>query len=186
MYGYKTFLHKDIRYLILKFQGWTEFVSEYRVYYPWLVSEFFQNLETNEKKTKLWSTVKGLKIKISGRMIRKTLQLPEGDVDEWILNYDPSGAYTLMTKLPATSDPKMLLLTSFNTNSSSPLQRLLHHMFTTIITPQGGGRCTLTETQKFLFYYLFKNIQVNLSSVMMNMLSKCLDNHIDSNRMQLI
>ena len=57
-------------------------MSEYRVYYPRLVSEFFQNLETNEKKTKLWSTVKGIKIKISGRTIRRMLQLPKGDVDE--------------------------------------------------------------------------------------------------------
>ena len=111
-------------------------------------------------------------------MIRKTLQLPKGDVDEWILDYDPFKAYTLMTELLATTDPKMLMLTSFNTNSFPPLQRLLHHMFTTIITPQGGGRCRLTETQRFLFYYLFKTIQVNLSSVMMNMLLECLDNHI--------
>ena len=28
-----------------------------------------------------------------------------------------------------------------------------------------------------LFYCLFKNIKVNLASVMMNMLSECLDNH---------
>ena len=109
--------------------------------------------------------------------MRKTLQLSEGDVDEWILDYDPSEAYTLMTELPATTNPKMLMLTSFNTNSFPLLQRLLHHMFTTIITPQGGGRCRLTETQRFLFYCLFKNIQVNLSSVMMNMFSKCLENH---------
>ena len=79
--------------------------------------------------------VKGVKIKISGRTIRKTLKLPEGDVDEWILDYDPYEAYTLMTELPATTDPKMLMLTSFNTNSFPPLQRLVHHLFTTIITP---------------------------------------------------
>ena len=121
--------------------------------------------------------MKGVKIKIFGRTIRKTLKLHKGDVDEWILDYDLSEAYTLMTELPATSNPKMLLLTSFNTNSFPPLQHLLHHMFTTIITPQGGGRCRLTETQRFLFYCLFKNIQVNLSSVMMNMLSECLNNH---------
>ena len=28
---------------IFKFQGWMEFMSDYRVYYPHLVSEFFQN-----------------------------------------------------------------------------------------------------------------------------------------------
>ena len=38
---------------ILRFQGWTEFVSQYRVYYPRLVSEFFQNLQTNENKSKI-------------------------------------------------------------------------------------------------------------------------------------
>ena len=65
--------------------------------------------------------VKGVKIKISGRTIRKTLQLPEGDVDEWILDYDPSEAYSLMTELPATLDSRILMLTSFNTNSFPPL-----------------------------------------------------------------
>ena len=82
-----------------------------------------------------------------------------------------------MTELPATSDSRILMLTSFNTNSFSPLQQILHHMFTTIITPQGGGRCRLTETQRFLFYCLLKNIKVNLASVMMSMLSECLKNH---------
>ena len=70
-----------------------------------------------------------------------------------------------------------LMLTSFNTNSFPLLQRLVYHMFTTIVTPQGGGRCRLTETQRFLFYCLFKNIQVNMSSVMMNLFSECIENH---------
>ena len=122
---------------ILKFQGWMGFMSEYRVYYPRLVSEFFQNLETNKKNSKIWSTVKGIKIKVSSRTIQKTLQLPEGDVDEWSLDYDPCEAYSLMTELPASSDSRILMLTSFNTNSFPPLQHILHHMFTTIITPQG-------------------------------------------------
>ena len=107
-------------------------MSEYRVYYPRLVSEFFQNLETNKKKSKLWSTVKGIKIKVSGRTIQKTLQLSEGDIDEWSLDYDPSEAYSLITDLPASSNSRILMLTSFNTNSFPLLQRILHHMFTTI------------------------------------------------------
>ena len=170
---------------ILRFQGWTDFVSQYRVYYPYLVSEFFQNLQTNKNKSKIWSIVKGVKIKISSRTIRKMLKLPKRDVDEWILDYDPYEAYTLMIELPTTTDAKMLMLTSFNTNLFPPLQRLVHHMFTTIITPQGGGRCRLTETQRFLFYCLFKNIQVNLSSVMMNMFSIALRT-IDFGHMQPI
>ena len=103
--------------------------------------------------------------------------MPEGDIDEWSVDYDPCEAYSLMTELPASSDSRILILTSFNTNSFPPLQRILHHMFTTIITPQGGGRCRLTETQRFLFYCLMKNIKVNLASVMMDMLSECLENH---------
>ena len=89
--------------------------------------------------------MKGVKIKIFGRTIWKTLKLPEGDVDEWILDYDPSEVYTLMTELPTTTDAKMLMLMlmSFNTNSFPPLQRLVHHLFTTIITPQGGGSLDL-------------------------------------------
>ena len=115
----------------------------------------------------MWSLVKGVKIKLSKRTIWKTSHLSEGDVDEWILDYDPYEAYSLMTNLPTTTEAKQIMLTSFNTNSFPPLQHFIHHMFTTIVTPQGGGRCRLTKTQQFLFYCLFKNIQVNLSSVMM-------------------
>ena len=50
-------------------------------------------------------------------------------------------------------------------------------MFAIIITPQGGRRCRLTETQRFLFFCLMKNIKVDLASVMMGMLIECLDNH---------
>ena len=56
---------------IFKFQGWMEFMIEYKVYYPHLVLEFFQNFQSNEKKSKFWSIVKGVKIKISVRSIRK-------------------------------------------------------------------------------------------------------------------
>ena len=94
----------------------------------------------------MWSLVKGVKIKLSRRTIQKILKLPEGDVDEWILDYDPYEAYSLMTHLPATTEVKQIMLTSFNTNSFPTLQHLVHHMFTTIITPQGDGRCRLTKT----------------------------------------
>ena len=98
-------------------------------------------------------------------------------MDEWILDYDPYEAYSLMTDLLATTEAKQIMLTSFNTNSFPPLQCLIHHMFTIIVTPQGGGRWRLTETQQFLFYCLFKNIQVNLFSVMMNLFLECIENH---------
>ena len=65
--------------------------------------------------------MKGVKIKLSGRTIRKILKLPEEDVDEWILDYDPYEAYTLMTELLVTIEAKLIILMSFNTNSFPPL-----------------------------------------------------------------
>ena len=54
----------------------------------------------------MWSLVRGVKNKLSVRTIRKILNLLEGDVDEWILDYDPFEAYSLMTNLPATTNAK--------------------------------------------------------------------------------
>ena len=97
-------------------------MSQYAVYYPRLVSQFFQHLQTDETKSKIWTEVQGVKIKLNELIIRKTLDLPAGDVDEWILDYDPYDAYTIMTDLPSnTADPKQIQLTSYNTNSFPPL-----------------------------------------------------------------
>ena len=153
------------------------FLSEHRVYYLRLVSEFFQNFQSNEKKSKFWSIVKGIKIKVSVRMIQKLFQLLEGGVDEWSLDYDPTEVFSLVADLPADSESCIMLLTGFNTNTFPPTQRILHHIFTTIITPQGGGRCRLTETQRFLFFCLMNNIKVDLASVIMGMFTECLESH---------
>ena len=98
-------------------------------------------------------------------------------MDEWSLNYDPVEAFSLMIDLPADSASCITLLTGFNTNSFPPIQRILHHIFTTIITPQGGGRCRLTETQRFLFFCLMNNVKVDLASVVMSMFTECLESH---------
>ena len=98
-------------------------------------------------------------------------------MDEWSLDYNPTEAFSLMTDLPADSEECIVLLTRFNTNSFPPTQRILHHIFTTIITPQGGGRCRLTETQRFLFFCLMNNIKVDLASVIMSMFTECLESH---------
>ena len=104
-----------------------------------------------------------VKIKLNQKTIHKALKISDGGTNEWNLDYDEYEAYSLMTELPSnTDDSRQTQLTSFNTNLFPPLQRFIHHIFTTIITPQGGGRCRLTKTQRFLFYCLFKNIQVNL------------------------
>ena len=65
--------------------------------------------------------MKGVKIKISVRSIRKTFKLPEGGVDEWSLDFDPTEAYSLMTDQPADSDSRIVMLTGFNTNLFPPI-----------------------------------------------------------------
>ena len=81
----------------------------------------------------------GVKIKLNQRTIRRALKIPDGGTDEWDFDYDEFDVYSLMTSLPSNpDDPRQKQLTSFNTNIFPPLQRLIHHIFTTIITPQGG------------------------------------------------
>ena len=99
-------------------------------------------------------------------------------MNEWSLDYDVHEAYSIMTDLPSDrADSKQVQLTSFNTNSYPPLQRLVHHLFTTIITPQGGGRGRLIETQRLLFYCLFRNIKVSLPNLIFHFLFECIDDH---------
>ena len=62
----------------------------------------------------MWTKVQGVKIRLNEKTIRKTLDIPEGDVDEWNLDYDPYDAYSLMTDLPSNiEDLKQIQLTSW-------------------------------------------------------------------------
>ena len=60
-----------------------------------------------------------------------------------------------------------------NANSFPPMQWLLHHMFTTIVYPKGGSRDEVTVVHRFLFYFLFNAIEVNLSDLMCRLIEQC-------------
>ena len=53
------------------------------------------------------------------------------------------------------------------------MQRLLYHMITTIVYSKGGSRDEVTAVYKFLFYYLFNAIEVNLSDLMRRLIEQC-------------
>ena len=53
-----------------------------------------------------------------------------------------------------------------NANNFPLLQRLLHHMITTIVYPKGGSCDEVTAVHQFLFYCLFNGIEVNLPNLM--------------------
>ena len=63
-----------------------------------------------------------------------------------------------------------------NVNTFSPLQRILHHMFTTIIYLKDGSRDHVNTVHQFLFYYIFSGEQINLPSLIIDVLYKCLAN----------
>ena len=96
---------------------------------------------------KLWTFVNRIEIELTKHLLHKALRIPEGGVCEWNFEYDEYAAYAIMTELSNNPDDvRQQYLTSFNTNRLPPLKRLLHHIFTTIITPQSGGRSRLIET----------------------------------------
>ena len=46
-------------------------------------------------------------------------------------------------------------------------------MFTTIVYPKSGSRDEVTIVHKFLFYYLFNAIEVNLPDLMCRLIEQC-------------
>ncbi|MQL68679.1 hypothetical protein Taro_000965 [Colocasia esculenta] len=82
-------------------------------------------------------------------------------------------AYTILTGLQVDeSDLKQTHVTKFNTNTFPPVLRLTHHILTTIITPQGGGRDRLTNIQRFVIYCMSKDIKINLHVIMYQIISE--------------
>ncbi|MQL93469.1 hypothetical protein Taro_026113 [Colocasia esculenta] len=144
-----------------KFQSWQSFISEFRIIYPRLVQEFYQNLECTEEGYK--SKVKGIVIDMPTDLAATIFKIPDEGEDYHNFEFNLHEAYTIMTGLPADeSDPKQTHVTKFNTNTFPPVLRLTHHMLTTIITPQGGGRDRLTDIQRFVLYCMSKDIKINL------------------------
>ena len=60
-----------------------------------------------------------------------------------------------------------------NANTFPLMQRLLHHMMTTIVYPKGGSRDEVTVVHWFLFYYMFNNIPINLLNLMFRLIEQC-------------
>ena len=57
-----------------------------------------------------------------------------------------------------------------NANMFPPMQRLLHHMMTTIVYPKGGSHDEVTTVNRFLFYCMFNSIPINLPDLMLRLI----------------
>ncbi|MQM08788.1 hypothetical protein Taro_041649, partial [Colocasia esculenta] len=154
-----------------KFQSWQSFISEFRIIYPRLVQEFYQNLECTEEGYK--SKVKGIVIDMPTDLAATIFKIPDEGEDYHNFEFNLHEVYTIITGLPADeSDPKQTHVTKFNTNTFPPVLRLTRHMLTTIITPQGGGRDRLTDIQRFVMYCMSKDIKINLHVIMYQIISE--------------
>ncbi|MQL73694.1 hypothetical protein Taro_006036, partial [Colocasia esculenta] len=153
------------------FQSWLLFISEFQIIYPRLVREFYKNLKCTDEGYQ--SKVKGIAIDMPTDKAASIFKVPDEWADYHNFEFDLREAYTIMTGLPADkSDPKQTFVTKFNTNSFPPVLRIIHHMLTTIITPQGGGRDRLTDIQRFILYCMVKDIKINLHVIMYQIISE--------------
>ncbi|MQL69281.1 hypothetical protein Taro_001576 [Colocasia esculenta] len=132
-----------------KFQSWQPFISEFCIIYPRLVQEFYQNLECTDDGYK--SKVKGIEIDMPTDIAATIFKIPDEGADYHNFEFNLHEAYTILTGLQADeTDLKQTHVTKFNTNTFPPVLRLTHHILTTIITPQGGGRDRLTDIQRIV------------------------------------
>ncbi|MQL70572.1 hypothetical protein Taro_002889 [Colocasia esculenta] len=144
---------------------------EFRIIYPRLVQEFYMNLECTDEGYK--SKVKGIEIDMPTDIAATIFKIPDEGEDYHNFEFNLHEAYTILTGLQADeSDPKQTHVTKFNTNTFPPVLRLTHHILTTIITPQGGGRDRLTDIQRFVIYCMSKDIKVNLHVIMYQIISE--------------
>ncbi|MQM06003.1 hypothetical protein Taro_038823, partial [Colocasia esculenta] len=100
-------------------------------------------------------------------------KVPDEGADYHEFEFDLHEAYSILTGLPADeSNPKQTYVTMFNANTFPPVLRVIHHILTTIITPQGGGRDRLTDIQRFILYCMVKDIKINLHVILYQIIAE--------------
>ncbi|MQL95325.1 hypothetical protein Taro_027990 [Colocasia esculenta] len=78
-----------------KFQSWQSFISEFRIIYPRLVQEFYQNLECTDEGYK--SKVKGIAIDMPTDLAASIFKIPDEGEDYHNFEFNLHEAYTIMT-----------------------------------------------------------------------------------------
>ncbi|MQM17634.1 hypothetical protein Taro_050608 [Colocasia esculenta] len=100
------------------------------------VQEFYLNLECTDEGYK--SDVKGVLIDLPTELAATLFRVPDEGESYHDFEFDLHAAYSMLIGLPTVeSEPKQTYVTKFNTNTFPPALKLVHHILTTIITPQG-------------------------------------------------
>ncbi|MQM16268.1 hypothetical protein Taro_049224 [Colocasia esculenta] len=130
-------------------QEWTSFLYSHTVYSPTVVRDFFNHLGYTEGND-FYTTVKGTTFKVTANLISKALQIPNSGADILTHTPDASVYYQLLTLEDYDGTKKIAKL---NANFFPPLNRMIHHIFTTMIVPKHGSRELVTDVQKSLFTF---------------------------------
>ena len=123
---------------MLAHQGWMSFFSSHQVFYPPLVQEFYGNMVKVDEK--LVTFVRGSQITIKPSMFARALEIlaSGATLDMRVLLDEALIAMTQDDEVQLRPRQKL------NANSFPLIQRLLHHMITTIVYPKGGSRDEVT------------------------------------------
>ncbi|MQM06733.1 hypothetical protein Taro_039560, partial [Colocasia esculenta] len=153
-------------------QGWTLFLYSTLNYSPTAVTEFFNNLRLSGDGD-VYTSVKGTSFKITSNLISTALQIPNSGADVILSHRSASEYYHLITLQPYDATKK---ITKLNANSFPSLNRMIHHIFTTLMAPKHGSRELVTKVHKSLFYFFLKCEQINLPELMLHLIRQCFYN----------
>ncbi|MQM12920.1 hypothetical protein Taro_045841 [Colocasia esculenta] len=150
-------------------QEWTSFLYSHTVYSPTAVRDFFNHLGFSKDKH-FYTTVKGTTFQLTANLISKALQIPNSGADILTHTRDASVYYHLLTLEDYDGTKK---IAKMNANSFPPLNRMIHHIFTTMIVPKHGSRELVTDLHKSLFTFFLRCEPINLPVLMLGLILQC-------------
>jgi len=159
----------DIGALFAVQDSWVYLASRYSRYYPSLVQEFYGNL--NMRNDRLYTIVKGVEIMVNPALFEKALGVSTRGADMIFGHGDVEETFMLMTYCEYIEGVSNLITP--NSNYFPPLQRILHHMFTTLFYPKAGSRNEVTEVHRFLFCHVMNGVTINMGCLMTYLVDSC-------------
>ena len=118
----------------------------------------------------MFSIVQGRKIRVSDKVFGGALDISYHDWSVELIRYN--NLEICRTMLGMEEDPSEKDLKNMNATVFPPLQRIIHHIITTIIFPKGGRRNEVTKVHKTIFHCLFNGELMSLPHLMCTLIDK--------------
>lgn len=148
-------------------QGLVSFMADHRKVYHSLVHQFYGNMIF--KSNKYMTRMNGQPFLISSEVMSAVFKMPDaGDLYGEAM-CDEEVVYKLLTG----EDLGNRSIIGLNANRFPPLQRILHHMITTILLPKGGAREKVTDQQIFIISSIMQRRQINFAALLTGHITSC-------------